>query len=46
LPGCLPERHKIDDGYRAHSIEVFPDRPDRAYIGYIDGGQIIFDISG
>jgi len=46
LPGCLPERHKIDDGYRAHSIGVFPERPDRAYMGYIDGGEIILDISG
>ncbi len=46
LPGCLPARHPIDDGYRAHTIEVFPDRPDRAYIGYMDGGQIILDISG
>lgn len=46
LPGCLPERHKIDDGYRSHTIEVFPDHPDRAYVGYIDGGQLILDISG
>src|SRR5215472_6228010 len=46
LPDCLPDRHEIDDGYRAHNIEVFPERPDRAYIGYIDGGMIILDISG
>jgi len=47
LPGCLPERaHPIDHGYRVHSVEVFPERPNRAYIGYIDGGQIILDISG
>ncbi len=46
LPDCLPQRHPIDDGYRAHNIEVFPDRPGRAYIGYIDGGMIILDISG
>ena len=45
LPACLPIRHPIDDGYRAHNIEVFPDRPDRAYVGYIDGGQLILDIS-
>jgi hypothetical protein len=25
---------------------VFPDHPDRAYVGYIDGGQLILDISG
>jgi hypothetical protein len=46
LPGCLPVRHRIDDGYRAHTIEVFPDSPDRAYVGYMDGGQMILDISG
>src|SRR5215472_2057009 len=46
LPDCLPDRHEIDDGYRAHNIEVFPERSDRAYIGYIDGGMIILDISG
>ena len=46
LPDCLPKRHKIDDGYRPHNVEVFPDRPDRAYVAYIDGGMMIFDISG
>ena len=47
LPGCLPPRHaKFDDGYRPHNIEVFPERPDRAYAAYIDGGALIFDISG
>jgi hypothetical protein len=46
LPGCLPKRQHIDDGYRAHSIEIYPQRADRAYVGYIDGGQLILDISG
>jgi hypothetical protein len=47
LPKCLPQRAQpVDHGYRAHGIEVFPERPDRAYVGYIDGGQLIFDISG
>lgn len=46
LPGCLPPRLPIDTGYRAHNVEVFPERPDRTYIGYIDGGMIILDISG
>jgi len=32
LPGCLPKRQKIDDGYRAHSIQIYPRRPDRAYV--------------
>jgi hypothetical protein len=46
LPSCLPKRHAIDDGYRAHNMQIYPDRPDRAYVGYMDGGQIILDISG
>jgi len=45
LPGCLPKRQPIDDGYRAHSIQIYPQRTDRAYVGYIDGGMLIFDIS-
>ncbi len=36
---------KFDTGFRAHNTNVFPQRPDRAYIGYIDGGAIILDIS-
>src|SRR5206468_5907418 len=46
LPGCLPRRQRIDDGYRAHDIHVYPERPDRAYVGYIDGGAITLDVSG
>ena len=46
LPGCLPKRQRIDDGYRAHDIHVYPQRPDRAYLGYIDGGAITLDVSG
>ena len=41
-----PERHTSDDmGFRTHNINVYPERPDRAYVGYIDGGAIILDIS-
>jgi hypothetical protein len=46
LPGCLPKRQKIDDGYRAHSIQIYPQRADRAYVGYIDGGMLILDVGG
>jgi hypothetical protein len=34
-----------DFGYRSHNICVLPERPDRAYVGYISGGVIILDIS-
>jgi hypothetical protein len=41
-----PPRHpKFDAGYRTHNCMVYPQRPDRAYLGYIDGGAIILDIS-
>jgi hypothetical protein len=41
-----PPRHpKFDSGFRAHNTNVFPERPDRAYIGYISGGAVILDIS-
>lgn len=42
-PPRLPEQ--FDTGFRAHNTNVFPQRPDRAYVGYIDGGAIVLDIS-
>jgi hypothetical protein len=41
----LPRNPKFDNGYRPHNCMCYPQRPDRAYIGYIDGGVIILDIS-
>jgi hypothetical protein len=41
-PKRLPA--KFDTGFRAHNTNVFPERPDRAYIGYIDGGAVVLDI--
>jgi hypothetical protein len=41
-----PPRHPVfDSGYRSHNINVYPSRPGRAYVGYIDGGVIILDLS-
>ncbi|MBV8889244.1 MAG: hypothetical protein JO267_04725 [Alphaproteobacteria bacterium] len=42
-----PKRHPegSDTGYRPHNTNVYPERPDRAYLGYIDGGMIILDIA-
>ena len=51
LPGTrkgeepLPRHPKFDAGYRTHNCMAYPQRPDRAYLGYIDGGAIILDIS-
>jgi hypothetical protein len=42
-PPRLPA--KFDTGFRAHNTNVFPQRPDRAYLGYIDGGAVVLDIS-
>jgi hypothetical protein len=42
-PARLPAR--FDTGFRVHNANVFPERPDRAYIGYIDGGAVILDIA-
>lgn len=41
-----PVRHQVfDAGFRAHNVNVSPQRPDRAYVGYLDAGAIILDIS-
>ena len=42
----MPERHpEFDVGHRVHNTNVYPQRPDRAYLGWIDSGVIILDIS-
>jgi len=41
-----PPRHpKFDGGYRPHNCAVYPQKPDRAYVAYIDGGAWILDIA-
>jgi hypothetical protein len=35
----------FDEGCRAHNTNVYPSLPNRAYIGYIDCGVVILDIS-
>lgn len=41
-----PERHqRWDFGFRPHNVNVYPQRPDRAYVGYLDGGVVVLDIS-
>jgi hypothetical protein len=42
-PARLPAQ--FDVGFRAHNTNVFPQRPDRAYVGYIDGGLVVLDIA-
>jgi hypothetical protein len=40
-----PERLQLNAGFRAHNTNVYPERPDRAYVGYIDGGAFVLDIA-
>jgi hypothetical protein len=42
-PARLPPQ--FDTGFRAHNTNVFAERPARAYVGYIDGGAFVLDIS-
>ena len=36
---------QFDTGVRLHNAIVYPKRPNRAHLGYIDGGAVILDIS-
>ena len=40
-----PARHPLDKGFRAHNTNVYPQRPDRCSLAYIDGGMFVLDIS-
>ncbi len=41
-----PRRHpRWDTGFRAHNTNVYPQRPDRAWVGWLDGGAIVLDIA-
>jgi hypothetical protein len=41
-----PARHaQFDRGNRAHNTNVYPQRPDRCYLAYIDAGMFILDIA-
>ena len=44
-PGAPLPRTKTADGVRMHSAFISPDRPNRLYAGWIDGGIVILDIS-
>jgi hypothetical protein len=43
--GSIPLPNPAAEVVRPHNIDVFPGRPNRAYMGYIDGGIVILDIS-
>ena len=37
--------HPFDSGFRLHTPLIPVERPDRAYVGWIDGGIVVLDIS-
>lgn len=43
-PGPIPNPSNGPQNVEPHNIDVFPDHPNRAYVGYIDGGIVILDI--
>lgn len=43
-PGAIPQGDSSPQNVQPHNIDVFPDHPNRAYIGYVDGGIVILDI--
>jgi hypothetical protein len=40
-----PPRVSNESGVRMHTPIISPERPDRAYVGWIDGGWVILDIA-
>src|ERR1700675_3972728 len=47
-PAPPPTRHQaplLDRGFRAHNTNVYPQRPDRCYLAYLDAGMFVLDIS-
>jgi hypothetical protein len=44
-PGAIPIGDNAPQNVQPHNIDVFPDHPNRAYVGYIDGGIVILDIA-
>ena len=44
-PGAPLPRTRTRDGVRMHTAFISPERPDRLYAGWIDGGIVILDIS-
>ena len=42
-PGAIPQGDKSPQNVQPHNIDVFPSHPERAYVGYVDGGVRIFD---
>jgi hypothetical protein len=40
-----PRVHSFDTGIRMHTPTITTERPDRLYVGWIDGGWVILDIA-
>lgn len=44
-PGPIPMPDMASNALRSHDIEIYPSHPNRAYVGYLDGGIAILDVS-
>jgi len=42
-PGAIPQGDNSPQNVQPHNIDVFPNHPNRAYVGYVDGGIVILD---
>jgi hypothetical protein len=41
----VPRAKPYDSGYRLHTLLIAPGEPNRAYMGWIDGGMVVLDIT-
>ena len=44
-PPRNPHGRRFELGYRAHNVMCYPERPDRCYVAYEDGGLYVLDIA-
>jgi hypothetical protein len=44
-PLPTPNADPFDEGCRSHNVDVFASHPNRAYVGYIDCGLVVLDVS-
>jgi hypothetical protein len=42
-PNSMPPDGGAPQNVLPHNIDIFPSHPDRAYVGYVDGGIVILD---
>jgi hypothetical protein len=43
-PGPIPMADMASNAMRSHDMTIYPSHPNRAYVGYLDGGIVILDV--